>query len=50
MGRQFDYIFSDPPYENGFIQETIEYTTAMYLDDYRGPDLYGGPRSIFSAK
>ena len=24
MGRQFDYIFSDPPYENGFIQETID--------------------------
>ena len=24
MGRQFDYIFSDPPYENGFIQDTID--------------------------
>ena len=22
--QQFDYIFSDPPYENGFIQETID--------------------------
>ena len=24
MGQQFDYIFSDPPYENGFIQDTID--------------------------
>ena len=24
VGRQFDYIFSDPPYENGFIQDTID--------------------------
>ena len=24
MERQFDYIFSDPPYENGFIQGTID--------------------------
>lgn len=23
-GRQFDYIFSDPPYEHGFIQATID--------------------------
>ena len=28
MGRQFDYIFSDPPYENGFIQETIDFVVA----------------------
>ena len=24
VGRQFDYIFSDTPYENGFIQDTID--------------------------
>ena len=24
VGRQFDYIFSDPPNENGFIQDTID--------------------------
>ena len=28
VGRQFDYIFSDPPYENGFIQETIDFVVA----------------------
>ena len=28
MGQQFDYIFSDPPYENGFIQETIDFVVA----------------------
>ena len=26
--QQFDYIFSDPPYENGFIQETIDFVVA----------------------
>ena len=26
--QQFDYIFSDPPYENDFIQETIDFVVA----------------------
>ena len=26
--QQFDYIFSDPPYKNGFIQETIDFVVA----------------------
>ena len=29
--QQFDYIFSDPPYENGFIQDTIDLVVSYDL-------------------
>lgn len=30
-GQQFDYIFSDPPYEHGFIQDTIDFVVVNNL-------------------
>ena len=45
MGQQFDYIFSDPPYENGFIQDTIDLVVTYDLLKHHKDEAFTLPES-----